>query len=204
MRKGIIICLSLVLVGFCGIAFALPPAPTQFFATPISGTEVRLEWKTPGTASPVKLDAKFKMNGSVTTLTWAGITPDNITGEPAPVANTTQSKLVSGLVKATNYCFGIRYQDSTGLSPIAQACTTTLNTGAQVTLAWDANTETNLAGYRLYLGNAPRTYNRTIDVGLGTAYTTIVYAGETVYYTLTAYNTNKLESGFSNEVKYPQ
>ncbi len=36
---------------------------------------------------------------------------------------------------------------------------------AQVTLAWDANTDPAVAGYKLYYGKASRTYGTPVDVG---------------------------------------
>lgn len=72
----------------------------------------------------------------------------------------------------------------------------------QVTLAWDANTERNLGGYRLYYGLASRSYSSTIDVGNQTRYTVSdLDDNRTYYFAVTAYNNrNTFESGFSNEV----
>ncbi len=36
---------------------------------------------------------------------------------------------------------------------------------AQVTLAWNANTDPAVAGYKLYYGKASRTYGTPVDVG---------------------------------------
>src|SRR5689334_25383635 len=40
-----------------------------------------------------------------------------------------------------------------------------------VKLAWNANTETDLAGYRVYYGTAPGVYTDNINVGNVTTYT---------------------------------
>jgi len=69
-----------------------------------------------------------------------------------------------------------------------------------VTLAWDPNTETDLAGYKLYIGTASRTYGPPILLGKVTTYTVTNLAPGTYYFAVTAYNTAGLESGFSNEV----
>jgi hypothetical protein len=72
----------------------------------------------------------------------------------------------------------------------------------QVTLAWDANTERNLGGYRLYYGPASRSYTSVIDVGNQTNYTFFDLEDDKAYYfAVTAYNSKQtFESGFSNEV----
>jgi hypothetical protein len=77
-------------------------------------------------------------------------------------------------------------------------------TAADITLAWDHNSEPDLAGYKLYLGNSPRNYTETIDLGLTTQYTiSNLIDGTVFFFTLTAYNQKGFESSFSNEVRYP-
>lgn len=72
----------------------------------------------------------------------------------------------------------------------------------QVTLAWDANTERSLGGYRIYYGLASRSYVTSVDVGNQTSYTLSgLEEGWTYYFAVTAYNVRKtFESDFSNEV----
>src|SRR5262249_13541112 len=75
-------------------------------------------------------------------------------------------------------------------------------TGA-LQLAWDPNSEPNIAGYKVYYGTSSGTYTQDIDVGNKT--TTIVGGltnGTTYYLVVTAYDTNGLESDPSNEVSY--
>ena len=72
-----------------------------------------------------------------------------------------------------------------------------------VTLAWDANSEPDLAGYKLYRGYAPGVYDVITDVGNVTTYeVTGLALNQGYYFAVTAYNTEGLESGFSNEVFY--
>ena len=74
----------------------------------------------------------------------------------------------------------------------------------RLTLAWDPNTDNDLAGYKIYIGYAPKKYSWTIDVGNRTTGTVDnLVDGTPYYFTLTAYNSKGLESGFSNEVRFP-
>jgi len=76
---------------------------------------------------------------------------------------------------------------------------------ASVTLAWDPNGETVLAGYRLYYGKASGIYEFVNDVGDQTTYSISgLKEGETYYFAVTAYNIFGYESEFSNELKYPE
>jgi hypothetical protein len=72
---------------------------------------------------------------------------------------------------------------------------------AQVTLAWDPNTESDIAGYKLYYGNASESYSQVIDVANTTLYTVNnLTNGNTYYFAVTAYDTSGYESEHSNEV----
>jgi hypothetical protein len=68
-------------------------------------------------------------------------------------------------------------------------------------LAWDPNTEDDLAGYYLYSGTLSHDYDHTIDVGNVTQYTVgELEPGTRYYFSLTAYDTSGNESDFSAEV----
>ena len=73
----------------------------------------------------------------------------------------------------------------------------------QVTLAWDANTEPDLAGYKVHYGTASGSYTTSVDVHkVTTAIVTGLTAGQTYYFAATAYNAANNESGYSNQVSY--
>ncbi len=98
-----------------------------------------------------------------------------------------------------------------GLYPVAA-------TAESVNLAWDPNTEADLAGYIVHTGpssrcekkcncekNPPvcrkRVYSQTIDVGPVTTFTVYdLVEGETYFFAVTAYDFSDNDSGFSNEV----
>ena len=80
--------------------------------------------------------------------------------------------------------------------PLAEAGT--------LTLGWNPNTETDLAGYQLYYGNRPRaqaTYTQTVPINDRNATTWQLTLPDGVYYfALKAVDLAGNASGFSNEV----
>jgi hypothetical protein len=74
---------------------------------------------------------------------------------------------------------------------------------AQVSLAWDPNTESDLAGYRIHTGTTSGSYATHIDVHKVTSYTvTGLTEGKTYYFAATAYDSSGNESGYSNPLSY--
>lgn len=69
-------------------------------------------------------------------------------------------------------------------------------------LTWDPSPwDTSITGYKMYRGNAPRTYDTTFDVGLSNIYEiTKIVPTVPYYWAVTAYNQDGIESDFSNEV----
>ena len=72
-------------------------------------------------------------------------------------------------------------------------------------LEWDRNSDTNVAGYRVYYGQSSRAYDSVIEASNETAVVLPVLAsGKTYYFAVTAYSIDALESDFSEEVSYSQ
>ena len=72
---------------------------------------------------------------------------------------------------------------------------------SEVNLAWDPNTEPDVAGYKVYYGLGSRNYDHVMDVGNFTScVVTGLEQGRTYYFAATAVNTANVESDFSNEV----
>ena len=72
-----------------------------------------------------------------------------------------------------------------------------------VSLAWDANAETNIVGYRLYYGTTSQSLTKTADAGTQLTVTvTGLQEGVTYYFAVTARNSDGLESDFSDQVSY--
>ena len=72
-----------------------------------------------------------------------------------------------------------------------------------VTLAWDANPQPDIAGYRVKYGTVSREYTQTLEVGAATRATVADLAvGNTYFFAVTAYNAADMESKPSNEVSF--
>ena len=70
------------------------------------------------------------------------------------------------------------------------------------TLHWQPNTESDLAGYRIYYGTSSRSYGPYISVGKNTTSYTLnnLTEGQTYYFAVTAVDTSGNESAYSQEV----
>jgi uncharacterized membrane protein YgcG len=115
----------------------------------------------------------------------------------------------TSLVRSCTYCFflfaGVIIFFGYGIS-----------SAAEVTLAWDANTETDLMGYKIYYDTSPGNpyYGTNADQGISPitvlrkdlddpsnpkfTLTGLSDSGD-YYFALTAFDNENLESGFSNE-----
>lgn len=78
-----------------------------------------------------------------------------------------------------------------------------------ISLEWNSNRETDLAGYKIYYGISSKNYTHSVVIGLAPQpHTEIVNykltgltKGQQYYISVTAYNTYGYESTFSNEVE---
>src|SRR5664279_5725365 len=72
-----------------------------------------------------------------------------------------------------------------------------------VTLAWNASTDSSVAGYNIYYGGASGAYTNEICAGNATNATISGMAeGTTYYFAATTYAYSNMESSFSSEVSY--
>lgn len=70
-----------------------------------------------------------------------------------------------------------------------------------VSVAWNANPETNISGYKIYWGESPRVYTKVQDVGNAMQGTLAnLTAGQTYFCAVTAYNSAGQESAYSAEI----
>ena len=73
--------------------------------------------------------------------------------------------------------------------------------GRSVVLSWDSNTESDLAGYRVYYGTSSKNYDTTFSPGKVTSVVIPDLAKDKRwYFVVTAYDFSGNESDFSDEV----
>lgn len=85
------------------------------------------------------------------------------------------------------------------ISPATSSPPPTTSTSS-ATVTWNAVTGATVSGYKVYVGEAPRQYSRTINVGTSTSSTVnSLTRGRTYYFAVTAYNSAG-EGSPSNEV----
>lgn len=74
---------------------------------------------------------------------------------------------------------------------------------AEVTLSWNKNSKSNVAGYKVSYETSSSSYTTTIDAGNITSCTlSDLQEGTTYYFAARAYNTAGLLSDFSSELRY--
>jgi len=80
----------------------------------------------------------------------------------------------------------------------------TATTTGSAGLSWTANTETDLAGYKVYIGTQSGLYNTPITLGTVAAYTAMNLAsGKTYYFCISAFDSAGNDSPCSAEVSKP-
>ena len=94
-----------------------------------------------------------------------------------------------------------------GFTTIAALCTVFCNTARaeqDITLAWSASTDTNVAGYYVYCGATNGSYTSRIDVGKTTMATITGLDGRSAnyYFAATSYNASRTESMMSSQVQF--
>ncbi|WP_447979345.1 BACON domain-containing protein [Candidatus Nitrospira bockiana] len=182
----------------------LPAAPTVS-QSPASLTFVGVAGGANPTAQQITLTNKGHgtLNWSVSkNASWLSVTPTAGT-------TTTETDTITVSVNATGlaantYTALLTVTDPSASNspqeiPVTLALTAPQSGTAELT--WNANTASDLAGYRVYMGTAPGTYGSPTDVGNVTSHKVVgLLPGTTFYFAVTAYDKSGNESSYSNEV----
>lgn len=186
------------------VAWALTATPTSLSFSAVQGTNPSSQvinvmkdnrhtatWKTSNYASWVAVSPN---SGSLTDSTQL-----TVSVQAAGLAVGTYATTIKVMAsKGGNVSIPVTLTVTSGTTS-SSTSTTTSNTTA--TFTWDANTETDLAGYKIHVGTASGSYNSTVDVGNVTSHSmTNLTIGTTYYFAVSAYNTAGNESAVSNEV----
>ncbi|MEJ2629158.1 MAG: fibronectin type III domain-containing protein, partial [bacterium] len=76
-------------------------------------------------------------------------------------------------------------------------------TTGSVIVSWTANSEPDLAGYKVYYGMESKNYSQFVNAGNTTIYSIgTLTAGQTYYFAVTAYDESGNESDWSTEVSF--
>jgi hypothetical protein len=134
------------------------------------------------------------------------------------VGNVTQYPLSNlPLVEETTYYIIVKAYNSAGESspsnmvtyycpdstpPVPpQNLSKQVTSAGNITLAWTANTESDLVGYNVYQGTSTGIYGTPVSLGKVTTYTISgLTQGKTYYFTVTALDDASNESGYSSQV----
>jgi hypothetical protein len=160
---------------------------------------------TQGAANPANQTVSLTNTGGTLNWTvsdsasWLSVSPASGSSSSTLTTAVNTSGLAAGTYNGTITV------SATGSSSKTVAVTLTVSapTTSSATLTWTPNTDSNLAGYKVYRGTASGTYGgalATVPVGTVTYQATGLSANTTYFFVITAYNSAGNESLFSNEV----
>ena len=181
---------------------AAAPVPPAIGTSPTSLTFVA----TLGGANPATQTVSISNSGGGT-LTWS--TSDNAAWLTASPASGTGNGTLTASVNTTGLAIGtytgtITVAASGATSrTVSAVLTVSAPASSSVTLIWNTNTESNLAGYKVYRATASGAYGAPIATLTGniTTYTAVgLEVGTTYFFVVTAYDDAGKESSVSNEV----
>ena len=129
--------------------------------------------------------------------TWLTLTPVSGTNAGTMTASVNTAGLAAGTYNAT---VTISATGATAKTVPVTLTATAAGTGS-ATLTWNANTEPDLTGYKIYVGTQSGVYAPPITVGKVTSYlATNLTGGTTYFFSVTAYDSAGNESSHSPEV----
>ncbi len=185
---------AVILLGLAseGLACHLPITPSSLAFYAVQGA----------TNPPKQTLTVSNTNTSTKTLTAS----DNatwLTVSPTSTTMTTSGKIAAAVstsgraagtynatitIKVATWCT-YTVPVSLIISPTTSSPPSTTTTTKSATLSWNAVTGTTITGYKVYVGEAPGQYSRTITVGNVTSSTvSSLTVGRMYYFVVTAYN----------------
>ncbi|MGQ0666234.1 MAG: BACON domain-containing protein, partial [Nitrospiraceae bacterium] len=160
---------------------------------------------TQGAANPTNQNVTLTNTGGTLNWTasdntsWLSVTPGSGSGSGTLTASVNTAGLAAGTYNGTITV------TATGAPTNTVGVTLTVNPPAtsSAILAWNANTEPDIASYRIYRSTTPGVYGAalaTVPAGTVGYVATGLQVGTTYYFTVTAVDSSNNESSLSNEV----
>jgi hypothetical protein len=160
---------------------------------------------TQGAANPANQNIALTNSGGTLNWTvsddasWLAVSPASGSGSSALTTSVNTAGLTAGTYNGTLTV------SAAGASSKTVAVTLTVSTPAtsSTTLTWNANTESDLAGYKIYRATTSGGYGAPIATAPGNITTYIaggLQSGTTYFFVITAYDSTGNESPRSNEV----
>jgi hypothetical protein len=192
--------------------FTTGPAPDTTPPSVSSTTPANSASDVPVNSSIMATFSEPMNNSTLTTATFT-LRPSaggaNITGTVNVSGNTATLTPTSNLAEGTQYTATISSSvtdaagNALGANQVWTFSTATTTPAGTAELAWDAVSDSRVAGYRVYYGTTPGVYLQSpgagLDAGMDTTYTVSgLTSGIRYYFAVTAYGAG--ESAYSNEV----
>lgn len=74
---------------------------------------------------------------------------------------------------------------------------------ANINLAWDASSTSDVSGYKIHYGTVSGNYSTVVDVGNAISYAlSNLHSGVTYFFAVTSYDSSGQESDYSNEISW--
>jgi hypothetical protein len=214
-RRGALCPLPLGLLLGIALTFGMNTwMATEAVALTVSPTALTFQAAQGGTNPPSQSVTVSKSNKRDSTWTasdsasWVAVSPvvGSIAGSAQVAVNVDIARLPAGTYSATVTV--TVYKGGSVSVPVMLTVTPSTTpslssstiSAATATLTWDSSTDTNVAGYNVYMGTTSGVYGPPIHVGTVTSYSVSNLAVGTYYFVVTDYDTGGLESLPSNEV----
>ncbi|WP_413936667.1 BACON domain-containing protein [Nitrospira sp. BLG_1] len=180
-----------------GVTLTLSPGSLTLSSNSLAFTA------TQGLANPASKTIAVQSNGSWTatkTATWLSLSQTSGSANGTITANVDTSKAIQGENQAT-----VTVTSGTVIKTVTITLTLNAPSSSSATLTWKANSETDLAGYKVYRSTISGKYDQgnviTMLRGNVTSYqATGLQFGKTYFFVVTAFDIAGNESGYSNEV----
>jgi hypothetical protein len=178
----------------------IPSFPAVVSASAVSDSQIDLTWSAVEGASNYIIKRAQTGSGPYTFLAGTGKTSFSDAGLPD---STTYFYVISAVNSLGESADSVPVEATTLPSPpLAPRNLVAASENGYILLNWDANSESDLGGYRIYRSTTPGLYGSALaaNVSVNSYIDTTAVSGTVYYYIVTAVDVHNNESPYSNEV----